>query len=291
MDNLEKIVDQLTAKASDIKDFCTIVTNEDMKDEVGKLKKEVEEVTKLIAECRAIDHSKVTRDMRNALQELRRQEVIMKLVIDRSGSLDKVSGPIENMESLASSVREIHWDKSLSQPLTPSTDKKSTRRSLLPRPLSSVKKLQLDKTCSQALSSGKKSVQASHVFLNNFVYLISEKEFNTIPKYLLGIRDKLEDLQRCVDDIICPCLTEKYTLLNKSNSDLTNMTHRHLRRRFLDQESYFPGHYFITEGDIARFLDTLIDKRLRNQIQMLRQLGLIKELRKNSTACYIWMIC
>lgn len=71
---------------------------------------------------------------------------------------------------------------------------------------------------------------------------------------------------------------------------MTNVNQRQLKRLFLDQESYFPGHYFITEGDISRFLDTLIDKRLRNRIQMLRQLGLIKEVRKNSTACYMWMI-
>lgn len=160
-------------------------------------------------------------------------------------------------------------------------------------PQSSVKKIQWDKRTTSFQppppSTGKKTSQSS-VSLDNFAYSISEKEFNTIPKYLRGGREQLGDLQRCIDEIICPCLVEKYTVLNKANNELTNINQRQMRRLFMDQESYFPGHYFITEGDIARFMDTLIDKRLRNRIQMLRQLGLVKEVRKNSTACYMWMI-
>lgn len=161
-------------------------------------------------------------------------------------------------------------------------------------PQSSVKKIQWDKRTTSFQppppSTLKRSSQAPLVLLDHFAYTITEKEFNTIPKYLRSGRENLADLQRCVDEIFCPCLIDKYTLVNRQTSELTNVNHRQLQRLFKDQESYFPGHFFITEGDISRFMDTMIDKRLRNRILMLRQLGLIKEVRKNSTACYMWMI-
>lgn len=125
--------------------------------------------------------------------------------------------------------------------------------------------------------------------MDDFAYSISEKEFNQIPKYLRG-REQLADLQRSVDEVICPCLIEKYALLNRASKDVATFNLRQLKKHFEDQESYFPGHYFITDGDIARYTQNLIDKRLRQRIQMLRQLGLIKEMRKNSTSCYMWMI-
>lgn len=90
--------------------------------------------------------------------------------------------------------------------------------------------------------------------------------------------------------MICPCLIEKYNLLNKPTKDVATFNLRQLKKFFEDQESYFPGHYFITDGDIARYTQKLIDKRLRVRMQMLRQLGIVKEMRKNSTACYMWMV-
>ena len=157
-----------------------------------------------------------------------------------------------------------------------------------------MKKIQWDKRTTsfqaQPPPSTTKKWGRSNIHLEHFNYTITEKEFNTIPKYLRAGREQLADLQRCVDEILCPCLIEKYTTLNKATNDLATVHQRQLQRVFKEQESYFPGHFFITEGDIARFLNTLIDKRLRNRIQMLRQLGLIKEVRKNSIACYMWMI-
>lgn len=160
-------------------------------------------------------------------------------------------------------------------------------------PQSSVKKIQWDKRTTSFQppppSTGKKSSNGPAISLDDFAYQLAEKEFNAIPKYIRG-REQMGELQRCINEIICPCLIEKYSVLKKSNSELNNFNQRQLKRHFLDQESYFPGHYFITEGDIARFTSGLIDKRLRQRIQMLRQMGLIKEVRKNSTACYMWMI-
>lgn len=158
-------------------------------------------------------------------------------------------------------------------------------------PQSSVKKIPWDKrtlSFQPAPSTGKKSANPP-ISLFDFAYTIVEKEFASIPKYLRG-REQLGDLQRCINEIICPCLIEKYSTLSKSNSELSNFNLRQLKRHFQDQESYFPGHYFITEGDIARFTSGLIDKRLRQRLQILRQMGLMKEVRKNSIACYIWMV-
>lgn len=110
-----------------------------------------------------------------------------------------------------------------------------------------------------------------------------------MPKYLKG-RENLDDLQRFVDELICPCLVEKYALLQRPNSELTNFNLRQLKRHYKDQEHYFPGHYFVTDGDLSRFTQSLLDKRLRNRIQMLRQLGVLKEMRKKTAICYLWMI-
>lgn len=123
----------------------------------------------------------------------------------------------------------------------------------------------------------------------DFEYNITEGDFNDIPKYLRG-REAQSELQRTIDEIVCPCFIEKYTILGKPNSQNANFNQRQLRKHFLDQQDYFPGHYFITDGDLARFTQTLIDKKLRTRIQMLRQIGILKEARKNSTVCFIWLV-
>lgn len=290
MEDLEKYIDQLTAKAADISAFCNIVCNEERKTELLALQNDYKMVRNLLEKSKRVlaEHPSSMKQMRNALWELRRQEVIMKLVLERADSPVKQQKQADS-DYLVSLLEHPEIRSSNPLPLL-QTPTRPIRNQV---PQSSVKKIQWDKRTTSFQppppSTGKKSSQ-SLVLIEHFAYSITEKEFNTIPKYLRGGREQMGDLQRCVDEIICPCLIDKYTMLNKPTQELSNINQRQLQRLFKDQESYFPGHYFITEGDIARFMDTLIDKRLRNRILMLRQLGLIKEVRKNSIACYMWMI-
>lgn len=294
MEDLERLIDQLTVKASDITDFCNIVCNEEMKSDMQSLEMDVQGLVVLLDQAKHVlkQHPHTMRAMSGALYELRRQETIMKCVLDRTDAPVAQKQPQDNylvspnLPPLNQSSPQFNHPPSPFQTPTRPIDRNTV-------PQSSVKKIQWDKRTTSFQppppSTGKKSTP-SLVVLDHFAYTITEKEFNTIPKYLRGGREQLGDLQRCIEDIICPCLIDKYTLLGKRTAELSNINHRQLQRLFKDQESYFPGHYFITEGDIARFMDSLIDKRLRNRLLMLRQLGLIKEVRKNSTACYMWMI-
>lgn len=291
MNAMDGIIDQQLLKANNLTDFCNIACSESMKAELFRQQELIQEIQSKLVRCKrvlALNPDRMQR-AKEVLRELRRQEVIMKLVLEKNsaGSVQKPAA-INNSVRMSGTPDLSFLSTALSlcfQMVTP------TRPIATTAPRSSVKKLQWDRRTNAIQppppSTGKK--KANVACMDDFVYVISETEFNTIPKYIRG-REHLNDLQRCIDEIICPCLVEKYSLMNKPTKDLTSVHQRQLKRLFQDQESHFPGHYFVTEGDIARFLAATIDKRLRTRLQMLRQLGLVKEQRKNSTAFFLWMV-
>jgi len=116
---------------------------------------------------------------------------------------------------------------------------------------------------------------------------ISQEDFNKIPGYMRG-RTTQSELQDFLDNVVIRAFNEKYQILFKQRATL-KPSEFCLQNMFKDQASYFEGMKFITVGDIARILGKNVDKRDERFIQMQRHLQIIREARKNSTICYIWI--
>lgn len=95
MDDFSKCIEQLTQKANNITDFCNISCNEEMKGKLLGIESELRSVWNLLEDAKKVlkEHPSTMRAMRAALHELRRQEVIMKLVLETSDSPKKTKQP------------------------------------------------------------------------------------------------------------------------------------------------------------------------------------------------------
>lgn len=102
-------------------------------------------------------------------------------------------------------------------------------------------------------------------------------------------RETVEDLRSFLQNTIVPCFTQKYALLYKHRTAVKNPQDLDVWRMYQDQRDLFPNNYFISEGDVSRNLDRMLDKKMLKEIQMLRHLGIIKEERKGKTTFYIWV--
>lgn len=116
---------------------------------------------------------------------------------------------------------------------------------------------------------------------------ISNEDFSKIPSYMKG-RIVHSDLQEFLDNVIIRTFNFKYQILFRQRSTL-KPSEFSLQTMFKDQTNYFEGQKFITVGDIARMLGKNVDKRDEKHLQMLRHLQIIREARKNSVICYIWL--
>lgn len=116
---------------------------------------------------------------------------------------------------------------------------------------------------------------------------ISKEEFARIPGYMRG-RAVQSELQEFLDNIVIRTFNLKYQILFRQRSTL-KPSEFSLQSMFKDQASYFEGQKFITVGDMARMLEKNVDKRDEKYLQMLRHLQIIREARKNSVVCYIWL--
>uniref|UniRef100_U5EXS1 SKA complex subunit 1 n=1 Tax=Corethrella appendiculata TaxID=1370023 RepID=U5EXS1_9DIPT len=116
---------------------------------------------------------------------------------------------------------------------------------------------------------------------------VSCELFQAIPKYMRG-RETVEDLNLFLKTIV-QCFTDKYSVMKKRRDHIRNPGEMELWRMFREQEPLFKNQKFITQGDIARTLDRMIDRKLNARLQMLRHLQIIQETRKNNTIFYIWI--
>ncbi|XP_055850254.1 uncharacterized protein LOC129914860 [Episyrphus balteatus] len=121
----------------------------------------------------------------------------------------------------------------------------------------------------------------------DFEAKITPEMFETIPKYMRG-RETVDELKQFLDAILVPCFNEKYQLLHRHRDCIRNHVDLDLWKVYKDQASYFPGQNFITQGDISRKINKMLDKKSQNKITMLRHLGILQEQRKAQTVCYIW---
>lgn len=116
---------------------------------------------------------------------------------------------------------------------------------------------------------------------------ITPEEFSKVPGYMKG-RTNLCELQDFLENVIMKTFNNKYRTLYLHRSSL-KPNEFNLQSMFKSQSSYFEGQKFITVGDLARILERNVDKKDDRFIQMLRHLQIIREARKNSTVCYIWL--
>lgn len=117
---------------------------------------------------------------------------------------------------------------------------------------------------------------------------ITPEEFAKVPAYMKG-RANLCELQDFLENVIMKTFNNKYRTLYLHRSSLKPHEFN-LQTMFKSQSSWgFEGQKFITVGDLARILERNVDKKDDRFIQMLRHLQIIREARKNSTICYIWL--
>lgn len=116
---------------------------------------------------------------------------------------------------------------------------------------------------------------------------ITPEEFAKVPAYMKG-RSHLSELQDFLENVVMKTFNNKYRTLYLHRSSL-KPSEFNLQSMFKSQTSYFEGQKFITVGDLARILERNVDKKDDRYIQMLRHLQIIREARKNSTVCYIWL--
>ncbi|EAT38512.1 AAEL009611-PA [Aedes aegypti] len=121
----------------------------------------------------------------------------------------------------------------------------------------------------------------------DFNFKITHEEFDQIPKYMRG-RENLDELLAFMQTVIVPSFEEKYTLLYKNKKAVTNQQDLALWKIFNQQQSAFPNIKFVTQGDIARKMGRLIDKKVNVKLQMLRHLHVLQETRNEGTVYYLW---
>lgn len=122
----------------------------------------------------------------------------------------------------------------------------------------------------------------------DFNVLISQDDFEQIPKYMRG-RESVDELVNFLQTVVVACFEEKYTLLYKNKKAITNQQDLALWKAFNLQQAAFPNNKFVTQGDIARKMGRLIDKKVNGKMQMLRHLHILQETRHEGTVYYIWI--
>ncbi|XP_053690067.1 uncharacterized protein LOC128738743 [Sabethes cyaneus] len=122
----------------------------------------------------------------------------------------------------------------------------------------------------------------------DFNVQITPEEFERIPKYMRG-RDTLDELVGFLQTVIISSFEEKYSLLYKNKKAVTNQQDLVLWKAYNQQQSTFPNNKFITQGDIARKIGRLIDKKVNSKLTMLRHLHILQETRHEATVFYLWI--
>lgn len=120
--------------------------------------------------------------------------------------------------------------------------------------------------------------------------VMSEEDFDKIPSYM-KCRTSYQELFDFFNNVIIKGLNEKYRILYQSRSSMKK-EEIDLQIEFREQASVHEGYKFITVSDILREMNTnlkSLDKKDDRNLQMLRHLQILKEIRKNHIIAYIWL--
>ncbi|CAG9808840.1 unnamed protein product [Chironomus riparius] len=234
------------------------------------------------------------------VKELKNLEFLMKKAIDKHNKRLKdeysnVKGTMENVnEKMLYLLTEIDkMEPSKKTVHNPFTELKSPATRLFDRlevnPAFSEQntpRMSIDMYAKSPFAKKKSSTKLQLKF-SDFEAEITSNQFDKIPSYIKG-RLALHDVQNFLDSIVIKCFNSKYELYYKNRTCLKPSDYN-LQLFYKEQSSYFEGLKFITLGDLARIMGKNVDKKDEKFLQCLRFLHIIKEARKNSVICYIWI--
>lgn len=85
MNSLEKTIDKYLEKVADLQDCCSIVCNEQVRSDLLSLQQDIVPLKTDLEKCRLIleENPKRLSEARDCIREMRRQEIIMRLVLDK----------------------------------------------------------------------------------------------------------------------------------------------------------------------------------------------------------------
>lgn len=133
-----------------------------------------------------------------------------------------------------------------------------------------------------------KALKFSDFILSNDA--LCEENFDKIPNYMRG-RTSFQELLDFFNDVIVNLFNEKYRILYQSRRSLKK-DEIDMQVEFREQAQLFEGFKFITANDILRGLNSnlkSLDKKDDRNLQMLRHLQMLKEMRKQNVIAYIWL--
>ncbi|XP_053676728.1 spindle and kinetochore-associated protein 1-like [Anopheles nili] len=122
----------------------------------------------------------------------------------------------------------------------------------------------------------------------DFDAIITEEQFETIPKYLKG-RMQLVELNQFLEKEVIKCFEEKYTLMYKQRKVISNQHDLAVWKEYNHLQANFPEHNFITQEDLSRKMGKMLDKKSYTKIHMLRHLHILQEVRIEGTVYFLWI--
>lgn len=133
-----------------------------------------------------------------------------------------------------------------------------------------------------------KALKFSDFILSNDA--LCEENFDKIPNYMRG-RTSFQELLDFFNNVIVNLFNEKYRIKYQSRQSLKR-DEIDMQVEFREQAQLFDGLKFITANDILRGLNSnlkSLDKKDDRNLQMLRHLQMLKEMRKQNVIAYVWL--
>ena len=274
MDQIEKEFNKMNLKARIAEESMLVLSHkQDVKSEIGDLGSKNKEIhtLKTAAENSIFDHNNVLKIKHKETTEvIGRVQMKMMLLMKHIDNLEK---------------KQVTGTRALKEICIPGTPKLFQREgfseafSELNTPRMNLKEF--------ARSPFAKKRTKLQLQFTDFETQITNEDFAKIPAYMKG-RVVLSELQDFLENVIIKTFNDKYQLMYKQRSSM-KPSEFYLQNMFKDQSSYFEGQKFITVGDIARILGKNVDKKEEKFVQMLRHVQIIREIRKNSICCFIWL--
>ncbi|KAG5682885.1 hypothetical protein PVAND_012203 [Polypedilum vanderplanki] len=276
-----ELLSDLTSKLKLIEEQFLLISNK------STIKNELATMTKDLVEIKQLqnDIHLVLEQSRNVLLE--EYEELKEFIFKTTGLMLYALEQIENKKATTGNNKNEKSPQFLNIPSTSTSTlhhKSPKSPGVMKTPLSSIPASRL------AVNIYSKSPlirkRTTKLMFTDFEAEINEEDFKQIPSYIRG-RITISELQNFLNNVLIHCFNQKYEIFYKNRACLTTREFQ-LQQIFQSQASYFDG-YFITVGDLARTQNRNIDKKDEKYLQNLRFLKIIKEERKNSAQCYIWM--
>lgn len=274
MDKIVEIFEQMQLKANNLKEAMIVIPHKSkLIGDFGKLSSNNAELMSLEAQTKAkmqTHNDKLTKQYDETTKAMRRIQEKMIVLIQH----------LEEKEQ--QEKREKRALQAITIPGTPKMFERAGAMQAFAE--SNTPRMMVSDYAKSPFAKKRTKIQLQ---FTDFEAEISSEDFSKIPSYMKG-RIVQSELQEFLDNVVIRTFNFKYQILFRQRSTL-KPSEFSLQTMFRDQSSYFEGQKFVTVGDIARMLEKNVDKRDEKHLQMLRHLQIIREARKNSVICYIWL--